>query len=224
MPDVLEHKSAVVTFELKSLDEATGEFEGYGSTFGNVDLGGDIVAKGAFSETISDHAKAGTMPAMLFSHDDQEPIGDWIEMSEDKRGLRMKGRLWVGKGIPKAEQAYMMLKGRSAKGLSIGYVTTDATPRDAKGIRTLKAVQLHEVSPTPFPMNPKATVSSVKTANRLPDNFTKRDLENCLRDAGLSIAQSKALLASGYKAIDPRDADDEAIKQSLRNNLRILKG
>ncbi len=224
MPEVLEHKSACVAFELKSLDEATGEFEGYGSTFGNVDLGGDIVAKGAFAATIADHGKAGTMPAMLFSHDSNEPVGDWLDMAEDKRGLRMRGKLWIGKGIPKAEQAYLMLKGRGAKGLSIGYVTKKAEYDDKKNTRTLVQVELHEVSPTPFPMNPKATVSSVKTAIRLPDNFTKRDLETCLRDAGLSITQAKALLASGYKAIDPRDADEEAIKESIRKNLRILKG
>ena len=36
----------------------TGELTGYGSTFGNVDLGGDIVAPGAFTKSISEHEAA----------------------------------------------------------------------------------------------------------------------------------------------------------------------
>lgn len=216
----MECKS-LFAFELKGDVGDTGEFEGYGSTFGNVDLGDDVVARGAFAQTIADHVKSGTMPAMFFSHDMNEPIGDWLHMEEDARGLRMAGKLWLGKGITKAEQAYMMLKSKSPKGLSIGYITRDSSI-DKKGVRTLLDVDLKEVSPTSFPMNPKAVATSVK-ATKLPDVYTKRDLESYLRDAGMSISQAKALLASGWKGIDPRDAEDDVLK-SYQTTLRILKG
>jgi hypothetical protein len=56
-------------------------------------------------------------------------------------------------------------------------------------------------------------------------------LEQTLRDAGMSIAQAKSLLAMGWKGIDPRDADSEvadvadaAWAEQIRKNLRILKG
>ena len=40
-------------FNVKSLDDSAGEgvFSGYASTFGNKDLQGDVIAKGAFAET-----------------------------------------------------------------------------------------------------------------------------------------------------------------------------
>ena len=41
-------------FNVKSLDDSAGEgvFSGYASTFGNKDLQGDVIAKGAFAETL----------------------------------------------------------------------------------------------------------------------------------------------------------------------------
>ncbi len=38
----------IVALETKA-DASTGEFEGYGAIFGNVDLGGDVIIKGAFA-------------------------------------------------------------------------------------------------------------------------------------------------------------------------------
>ena len=47
--------------------------EGHASLFGLADLGGDVVARGAFAASL---ATRRTIP-MLFQHDPSEPIGVW---------------------------------------------------------------------------------------------------------------------------------------------------
>jgi phage head maturation protease len=66
--------------ELKANGD-TGTFEGYGSIFNITDRGGDIVAAGAFAETLAAAKTAGRLPAMLWQHNtrggdaDQLPKG-----------------------------------------------------------------------------------------------------------------------------------------------------
>jgi uncharacterized protein len=86
-------------FEIKAGQTGDGIITGYSSVFNNVDSYGDTVAKGAFKKTISE-AKSGTgsWPAMLLQHggqsaDDKMPVGIWLDMSEDERGLKMTGKL-----------------------------------------------------------------------------------------------------------------------------------
>ena len=66
-------------FELKTITDA-GQVSGYGSVFGNVDQGGDVVEKGAFDTSL----KARGMPVMLWGHDVYAPaIGVWEKAKED---------------------------------------------------------------------------------------------------------------------------------------------
>lgn len=221
----MELKFMSVEMELKELSEK-GEFIGYGSTFGNVDLGGDICVAGCFDRTLKEHTKAGTLPAMFFSHNSSEPIGDWLEMAEDRKGLKVRGRLWVDQGIPKAQQAYNMLKGTGLKGLSIGYSTQKSELDEKKKTRKLLDLDLFEISPTPFPMNPKALTTGIKSLKSEGRLGTKREFEQFLRDAGLSANEAKAFLAAGYAGLGRRDDDSESdeIKAALTRNIRILQG
>ncbi len=217
----------VVPFEVKSVNEA-GEFFGYGSTFDNVDLGGDVCVKGCFRESLEEHAKAGTLPSMFFNHNDNEPIGDYVEMKEDDVGLFVKGRVWVGKGIGKAEQAYQMMKGTGKKGLSIGYFTK-LREMTQEGVRRLLKLDLLEVSVTPFAMNPKAGVLGCKSADG--SLIDPRTLERLLRDElRMSAREAKALMSQGYAGLSglARDADPskerEEIIAALNNNIKALRG
>ena len=70
-----------------------GEFSGYASTYGGLpDSYGDVIAAGAYSETLKAHKAAGTMPVMLWAHDQARPIGRWLEMKEDAKGLFVRGQ------------------------------------------------------------------------------------------------------------------------------------
>jgi len=213
--------------EVKEDASTPGRFKGYGSTFGNVDLGKDICAKGCFKRTLEEHSKGGTLPAMYWMHDRKEPIGDWLDVREDSRGLVVEGQLWLEAGIENAKKAYMMMKGTGPKGMSIGYSTRKAEYDDKKGTRTLLDVDLPEVSIVGYGMNPKALVTSIKS--HLADGIvpTVRDLEALLRDAGLSEKMAKTLLAKGYDGLRRDGADEDAkanaeALKALRNIHRLF--
>lgn len=157
-------RASVFAFDIKSIAE-DGTFSGYASTFGNVDNGNDICAKGCFANSLREHSANKSMPGMFWRHDSGEPIGEWLTMSEDERGLYVEGQLWVGTGIPKAEQAYRLLKSAGPKGLSIGFVVVKASYNDKAGVRILEQVDLKETSVVPFPMNTQAKITSVKGDN-----------------------------------------------------------
>jgi hypothetical protein len=80
-----------VSLEIKSLSDR--EFDGHGSIFGNVDLGGDIVLPGAFKRSLAQHRKEGSLPQMFWMHDPSRVPGKWLSMSEDEDGLAVKGVL-----------------------------------------------------------------------------------------------------------------------------------
>lgn len=71
--------------------EADGTFAGYASLFGEVDLGQDLVMPGAFRESLRARGTQGVK--LLFQHDPNEPIGVWLELYEDAKGLFARGRL-----------------------------------------------------------------------------------------------------------------------------------
>ncbi len=219
-----EIKYAGVSFEIKAEDvKPDGSFKGYGATFGNVDLGGDICDEKCFDRALKEMKERDSMPAMFASHDSREPIGEWNHVEKDKRGLYMEGSLWLGAGIQKAEQHYRQMKSKGPKGLSIGYITQKAVPEDKKpGVRRLMDVDLLEVSPTPFPMNPKARITGVKSALEGKMIIDLRDAERILLDAGFSAAEAKHYL-SCLKAgiVAERDAEREVVEamKTLRNTI-----
>ena len=80
-------------------DGQPGAFEGYGAVFNNTDFYENVIAPGAFADTLAKHAADGTMPAMFAEHSgfelfgDPLPIGVWHSMSEDSKGLHVKGKI-----------------------------------------------------------------------------------------------------------------------------------
>jgi uncharacterized protein len=200
------------------LARAGGELTGYGSTFGNRDHGGDIVAPGAFAKSLAEHRDAGSMPAMLWSHDTAEPVGVWHEAREDGKGLLLKGKLTLD--TRRGAEARALAKD-GALALSIGYSTRDADY--AEGNRILKDVKLFEVSLVAIPMNPEAQLVSVKSAigEGIRDAVA---FERFLKQHGFANTLARRL-AAGWSAAVRRD-DDEAVDflRSIRSATDKLKG
>ena len=151
--------------------------EGYASLFGASDRGGDCVEPGAYAASLI----SGRAIKMLWQHDPAQPIGVWDELREDTRGLWVKGRLLDG--VARAKEAAALIRAGAIDGLSIGYRTLRAT-KNEEGGRTLKELELWEVSLVTFPMLPSARVAA-KGAT-LDD--TMRELAAVFEDARLELA------------------------------------
>ena len=224
----METKKALVQFDVKMEDDTStrGVFSGYGSIFGNVDLGGDVVESGAFAKSLNEWTSKGQLPQMLWYHYDQEIIGEWTKMVEDEKGLYVEGKLWINgeSRLERAVQAYNVLKSNSVKGLSIGYRVKDRETQenfDGAIIRKLKEIELFEVSIAPWAMNPQASVTGVKSMTDDDGNIlSKRDVEKILRDSGLSKRQAQAFIASGYGALEcDAKGEEEALESDSQVDL-----
>lgn len=143
---------------------ADGMFVGYASMFNNVDLDRDIIAPGAFSKSLA--KRAPKKIKMLWQHDPRQPIGVWEELSEDSRGLKVRGRLLVNQGVPKADEAYALLKAGAIDSMSVGFIIPPGGWEydDKKQVRVIKEADLWEASLVTFPANPKARVTRVKSS------------------------------------------------------------
>lgn len=192
--------------KLKSVSDS-GEFEGYGSVFGVKDSHGDIVIPGAFGNSLNAWREKNTLPAMLWQHRVDEPIGIYTEMKEDDVGLFVKGRLLIDDD-PLAKRAHAHMKAGSLTGLSIGFVLKDWEYDRNKDAFLLKEIELWEVSPVTFASNDEARVSDVKSAFARGETPSPKSIERVLRDVGLSRTQAKAFMAKGYGAISLREAEE----------------
>lgn len=201
-------------------DGAPGDIEGYGSTFGNIDRDGDVIERGAFAETIAEHAKNDTMPAMLYQHSFRDPIGEWTEMRETEQGLYLRGYMWVEgnrggrKPIPEAEKARNMMMSRSMRGMSIGFIARDSKPDG--NLRRITTVDLWETSMVTIPANALAQPTSMKSAG-----WSKRDVERKLCSLGLSRSQARDFVAEVYSEGVRDSAPD--VSDSVLDDLRALQ-
>jgi uncharacterized protein len=141
---------------------AAGAFEGYASLFGVVDLGRDLVTPGAFRDSLA--AKPMRAVKLLWQHDPSQPLGRWLEIVEDARGLRVLGALDLS--LAKAREAHALMLSGAVDGLSIGFRTERSRKDPATGVRRLEKLDLWEISIVTFPMLPGARVAAVKAAPR----------------------------------------------------------
>ncbi|WP_018266514.1 HK97 family phage prohead protease [Methylosinus sp. LW4] len=213
-------KHLPIEFDAKAVKD-DGTFEGYASTFGNVDSGYDCVMPGAFTRSLLERPAARIK--MLWQHDRTQPIGVWTDAVEDSKGLFVKGALLVP-SIKQAAECHALMKAGVIDSMSIGYKTMEADFTQS-GVRQLKEVGLFEISMVTFPMNDQATVTTVK-------EFNPREWERGLRDAGLSRGDAvKAVAffrerlrdAGENVAIDPREAEAAALSTDVVDAMRKLQ-
>lgn len=145
-------ETKTILLQLKTNAE-DGEFEGLAAVYGNKDMGGDIVAHGAFAKSIAEKPEI----PVLWQHDQREPIGVG-KLTDTADGLAIKGKLVMESDV--AVKAYALMKAGALKGLSIGYQIVQAAAQGSA--RLLKEIRLFEVSLVTFPMNPEATITAVK--------------------------------------------------------------
>ena len=138
-----------------------GIVEGYASLFGEVDQARDMVMPGAFTQTLRQRGLR-KIP-MLFQHDPGEPVGIWLDLYEDVRGLRARGKLIPD--VARGRELLALVRSGAIDGLSIGYRTVRGRIDPRTRIRKLYQVDLWEISIVTFPLLAGARVDAVKGAH-----------------------------------------------------------
>lgn len=211
----MEHKLlSLESVELKFDD--TGTFEGYASVYGGVDSFGDTVLPGAFDDTL----KSRQRPVrMFYNHDPKWPIGKWLDIGPDGKGLKVQGQLTPGHSLANDVRAAMAHG--TLDGLSIGYrIPPGGSAKEGK-IRQLKRIDLVEVSVVTAPADLAARVESIKAA--MESIKSVREYEEFLRDAGnFSHSEAKSLISLARNLL--RDEAPRDLTSDIVNAIRTAGG
>jgi len=159
-------KTKNLSAQVKATGDGAGEFEAIVAVFGNVDSGGDVIVKGAFTDTLAEWQASGDPIPVVWSHDSNDPfshIGSVVEASETDTGLLVKGQLDLDN--PKAAQVHKLLKGRRVTQFSFAYSVLDGGPTEVDGESAfeLRRLKLYEVGPTLVGMNQATELLSAKS-------------------------------------------------------------
>jgi HK97 family phage prohead protease len=201
-----------------------GTFSGYGSVFGNVDSYREIVAPGAFTDSLKAIAESGDPLPALWQHNSDQPIGGYDTLAEDDRGLKVTGTL-LKDDIPLAAQAFVLMKKRIVKGMSIGYYVEGSDYNEKTGIRTLTKLDLVEVSIVTFPANPEALTDAIKSRLAEGNLPSMREFQSILQDRGFTKSQAEGIVRYGYneflaKAGEPRSRQGPGEPDGSSGNWR----
>lgn len=155
-----------------------GRFSGYGSVFGNLDSHRDVIERGAFSASLAAWRSRGRFPPMRlqhgssgnpFRHDDL-PVGKWLEMREDARGLWVEGQL-LALDTDQGKRLLSLMKAGVLDGLSIGYVVKNSRPGSGRVARYLTEIDLRELSVVDEPSNDEARVAPLSASDEAFDRL-----------------------------------------------------
>lgn len=209
-----ETKFANVELEKVQLD---GLFSGYASLFDKVDLGNDMIMRGAFKRSLATRQPADIK--MLYQHDPNMPIGVWLTIEEDRQGLRVKGR--IASKLPRAQEVLELIRCGAIDGLSIGFKTIRARKDPIEKCRKILEADLWEISIVTFPMQQGAKVDDVPNGKclRITEETrpSLREFERWLmRDAGLSRRDARVVIHKGYANLANRQ---DAVGSSRINEL-----
>jgi len=213
-----------------------GEFEGFASTYGNIDLVNDTVIKGAFTKTIKD--KGGKI-SICHQHNREDLLGLGM-LTDDVKGLLMHGALNMA--VKRSVEDFSLMKQGVLDSLSIGYNIIDAE-FDKSGVLMLKELRLNEVSLVDNPADIEAAILGIKSFNSNPSAFIEKKIMDLYRslvnvkDRGFDLQIDDSLLSSlsdEVKSLSTEDcshvlpdiihnAKDEAQKKEAENKL-LIKG
>lgn len=172
----MQTKSTRTSFETDDLKD--GEFIAYPSTFTRTpDDYGDVVAKGAFADTIKDWKSSGKTLPVMYMHNMSNPeynIGGVEDMGEDAHGWWIKAQLDMDN--PVARQVYKLVKAGRLSQLSFAFDVQDAAPvklADGTKARELRKVKVYEASIVPVGANQDTSIVAMKSAVKTAEKVGK---------------------------------------------------
>ena len=211
------------TFDIKS---DNGIITGYASTWiREPDSYGDVVAKGAFAESIEQIKAEGKVLPLLYNHDNDELknfIGTVTDLEEDDHGLKFTAAF---DATPEAQRAReLAMDGRLAK-FSFAYDVLDQAKvelEDGREANELRKLNIHEVSLVLYPANPDTSVVSVKAAE--PEEKSGR--RNSAKDAEAireAISLLQGVLGELEDIPEEEDAKAKSEEPDTANDEELMK-
>lgn len=200
---------------------ADGIVEGYASTFDREpDSYGDVIAPGAFADTLARWRETGKPIPLLYGHSTEDPeynIGKVVEAYEDERGLFV--RCEFDADNPKAQYVRKLVQQGRLYQFSFAYQVLDAgTVELESGIEAyeLRKLDLFEVSLVQIPANQHAEVTEVKSgqpevkAGRRNSKADEDELRRILDLANTIAASVQSLIGDEQDEPDqPEDKPEE---------------
>ena len=160
------------------MDLKQGIVSGYFSMFGNKDLDGDIIERGAFAKTIQERGPMGKgLIKYLLDHDKTKAVARITELSEDSRGLKYAAKI----GSHSLGQDFLkMIESGIINQHSFGFVTVKEMYDEQAKANRIKEVMMLEGSAIQFlGANPETTYIDLKD---IEDHFKYLDrLEKFIR-------------------------------------------
>lgn len=189
-----------IKFEYK-LDKQNGRFQGYASTFDNIDHDSDIILPGAFTKTIQEAFPANKIK-VLRDHVWSNLIGKPLTMEQDSKGL------FVDTFISKTTlglDTMVLLDDQVIDKMSIGFwIPAGKSARRPDGVREISEVALMEYSLVTFPANGEAAVTGVSKSLRDMLHYAKGGLtESVKAELMREMEEIKALLTGQPLRTDP---------------------
>ena len=218
-----EFQQRDISFVVTDISE-NGEFEGYISTYYDVDSYGTYFLPGAWDRSI-ERFNAGEVIPVLWSHDRTKPIGKCTELRSDDKGLWAHGKLTMED--PQAKTAYAHMKDESVLGLSVGFeLDYDALEYnqelDAYGIAD---ADLMEYSVVVFPANPNAKITQVKSSHDHDIGENDMNLKDQIDAMNKAIEEIRTAANSASDAeISKRDAEISDLKKQIAQLSNPITG
>jgi len=222
----LEYKKIKITLNIPETkaDEDKGTIEAYVSIFDNVDLGGDKIIKGAFSDSLQKK-----LPKGVWMHNWEMPIAKTIEAREDEKGLYIKGQFNLE--TQRGKEAYSDLKFGTIDEFSIGFRIQEYSweKEDDEEVRIIKKIKLYEWSPVLAGMNPDTELISVKEEEKKAEpkakfvyvNQKKRLVKIYLDNDTTQEIKMSYRYFKYLKTLDEKGAKVEPMQEELKKILRI---
>ena len=155
------------TLSLKA--DEVGGISGFFSTYDKEpDSYGDIIEKGAFTETIAKRAESGHPFPLCFNHDFSAVIGAVDKIEDTEKGPYIEAHFL---DTQQAQDVRKMLQSGAIYQFSFAYDVLDAREPDeeekSKGIENvLTKVEVFEISVVTVPANQNAVATEVKSGRR----------------------------------------------------------
>lgn len=214
---IIQRSLPAIEVRFNDTSATLGEIEGYGAVFDTVpDSYGSMIAPGAFARSLQDKHARGEPIAMLWAHEMASPIGRWESLTEDHRGLKVRGRLNLNS--ERGRQALEHIRSGDVNGLSVGFTADpDKIEFRSDGTHIYHDIDLCEVSVVAVPAIRDARITAVRSLGSV------RELETLLQENGLSRAAASRIASGGWPALsgsDPGATNLLAIVQAATNSLK----